>query len=71
MSLSCGMIGENIMLKIIEKFFNSKVSNVFFVLMFFFIYYELLKFFNISITEETIPVILSIGLCTAIALLDD
>ncbi len=59
------------MLKIIEKFFNSKVSNIFFVLMFFFIYYGLLKFFNISIIEETIPVILPIGLCTAIVLLDD
>ncbi len=59
------------MFKIIEKFFNSKVSNVFFILMFFFIYYGLLKFFNIPIIEEAIPVILLIGLCTAIALLDD
>jgi lipopolysaccharide export LptBFGC system permease protein LptF len=59
------------MFKIIEKFFNSEVSNVFFVLIFFFIYYGLLKFFNIPITEETIPVILLISLCTAIALLDD
>lgn len=59
------------MVKIIKKFFNSKVSNVFFILMFFFIYYGLLKFFNISIIEETIPVILLIGLCIAIALLDD
>ena len=59
------------MFKIIKKFFNSKVSNIFFVLMFFFIYYKILKFFNISFTEETIPVILSIGIGSAIVILND
>lgn len=59
------------MIKIIEKFFNSKVSDVFFVLMFFFIYYEILKFFNVQLTNETIPVILSVGIVSAIVIVDD
>ena len=59
------------MFKIIEKFFNSKVSNIFFVLMFLFIYYELLKFFNVQLTNETIPVILSVGIVSAIVIVDD
>ena len=59
------------MLKIIEKFFNSKVSNVFFVLIFFFIYYGLLSLFNIQFTNETIPIILTIAICSAIIIVDD
>jgi len=59
------------MFKIIEKLFNSKISNIFFVLMFFFIYYELLSVFNIQITNETIPIILTIAICSVIIIVDD